>query len=71
MKRRSFSEERRRRYCVEHQKLVDALMRRDPEGARTAMQVHLRSVKTNLLGRDIAGGPYAPPVSVIRDDAGA
>jgi DNA-binding FadR family transcriptional regulator len=57
MKRRSFSEARRRQYCVEHEMLVDALMRRDPEGARSAMQVHLRSVKSNLLGGDIAGGP--------------
>lgn len=57
MKRRSFSEARRRQYCLEHGMLVDALMRRDPDGARSAMQVHLRSVKANLLGGDIAGGP--------------
>lgn len=51
MKRRAFTEERRRRYCDEHQALLDALMRRDPEGARSAMLSHLRSVESNLFDR--------------------
>jgi DNA-binding FadR family transcriptional regulator len=51
MKRRAFTEERRRRYCDEHQALLDALMRRDPEGARSAMLTHLRSVESNLFDR--------------------
>jgi DNA-binding FadR family transcriptional regulator len=49
MKKRSFTEERRRQYCAEHQTLVDALFRRDPEAARNAMLTHLQSVETNLL----------------------
>lgn len=51
MKKRSFSEDRRRRYCSEHQAFVDALFRRDPDAARSAMYVHLRTVEANMLGR--------------------
>ena len=51
MKKRSFSEDRRRRYCEEHGALVDALLRRDPDGARAAMQTHLKTVEANMLGR--------------------
>lgn len=51
MKKRSFSEERRLRYCVEHGALLDNLLRRDPDGARSAMTDHLVTVRTNLLGR--------------------
>jgi DNA-binding FadR family transcriptional regulator len=51
MKQRSFSPERRERYCVEHQAVVDALMRRDSEAARAAMQSHLKTVEANMLGR--------------------
>jgi DNA-binding FadR family transcriptional regulator len=51
MKKRSFSEERRLAYCDEHEKIVDALLRRDPEAARTAMLAHLGTVARNLLGR--------------------
>ena len=51
MKKRSFSEERRQTYCVEHQAILDALLRRDPEQARRAMLVHLQTVERNLLGR--------------------
>lgn len=50
MKKRAFSEERRLRYCDEHQAIVDALFRRDPVGAREAMLAHLRTVESNLLG---------------------
>jgi DNA-binding FadR family transcriptional regulator len=51
MKRRSFSEERRQRYCAEHGAVMAALRQRDPDGARTAMQAHLKTVETNVLGR--------------------
>jgi len=51
MKKRSFSEERRRTYCSEHQTILDALLRRDPESANQAMLAHLRTVERNLLGR--------------------
>ena len=51
MKKRSFSEERRQVYCIEHEQIVDRLLRRDPEGARTAMLAHLQTVARNLLGR--------------------
>jgi DNA-binding FadR family transcriptional regulator len=51
MKRRSFSEARRLAYCAEHGALVEALKRRDPDGARAAMLVHLKSVEANMLGR--------------------
>lgn len=51
MKRRSFSEARRRAYCAEHGALVTALKRRDADGARAAMLTHLKSVEANMLGR--------------------
>lgn len=51
MKKRSFSEERRVRYCAEHGALLDNLLQRDPEGARAAMAIHLATVSANLLGR--------------------
>ena len=51
MKKRTFSEERRRTYCGEHQAILDALLSRDPEGARRAMLSHLQTVERNLLGR--------------------
>jgi DNA-binding FadR family transcriptional regulator len=51
MKKRSFSEERRLRYCAEHGALLANLLRRDPEAARSAMAEHLATVSANLLGR--------------------
>ncbi len=51
IKKRTFSEERRRRYCAEHGALLDNLLSRDPEGARGAMAEHLATVSANLLGR--------------------
>jgi DNA-binding FadR family transcriptional regulator len=51
MKKRSFSEERRQTYCREHQAIVEALIERDPDGARQAMLAHLQTVERNLLGR--------------------
>lgn len=50
MKRRAFSPERKAHYCREHAALVEALLRRDAEGARAAMQSHLKTVRQNLLG---------------------
>ncbi len=51
MKKRSFSEERRRLYCAEHADILDALMRRDQNAGRQTMLTHLQSVERNLLGR--------------------
>lgn len=51
MKKRSFSEERRQTYCQEHQLIVNALFRRDPEAARNGMHAHLLTVERNLLAR--------------------
>lgn len=51
MKKRSYSEERRQTYCGEHQAVLDALVSRDPEGARQAMLRHLQTVARNMLGR--------------------
>lgn len=50
MKKRAYSEERKAHYCGEHDALLDALVRRDPEGARSAMIAHLKTVRHNLLG---------------------
>lgn len=57
MKKRSFSEERRGVYCVEHQVIVDALVRRDPEGSSQAMLEHLNTVQRNLLGKTTLSEP--------------
>jgi DNA-binding FadR family transcriptional regulator len=51
MKQRSFTEARRQRYCEEHAAIVAALLRHDPDNARAAMQTHLRTVATNIIGR--------------------
>lgn len=51
MKKRSFSEARRQIYCVEHEAVLDALFRRNPDAARRAMEAHLLTVERNLLGR--------------------
>ena len=50
IKLRSFSPERRRTYCEEHQAIVSALMRRDAEMAGAAMRSHLDTVSRNLFG---------------------
>lgn len=55
MKQRSFSEERRQRYCTEHAAILEAILRRDPSAARSAMQTHLVNVEHNLLGRQQSG----------------
>jgi DNA-binding FadR family transcriptional regulator len=51
MKKRSFTEERRQLYCREHGAILDALLRRDADGAKEAMMAHLGTVGRNLLGR--------------------
>lgn len=51
MKKRSFSEERRQNYCRQHDAIVAAILKRDPEAARAATLAHLRTVETNMLGR--------------------
>jgi len=51
MKKRSFSEDRRQVYNREHKAIVEALLARDPEGARSAMLGHLKTVEGNILGR--------------------
>ena len=51
MKQRSFSEERRLRYCAEHAAVFDGLAKRDPKAARDAMLAHLLTVRVNMLGR--------------------
>ncbi len=51
MKKRSFSEERRLRYCDQHDGIVAAILRRDPEAARAATLAHLKTVEANILGR--------------------
>ncbi|ORM36863.1 FCD domain-containing protein [Williamsia sp. 1135] len=50
LKRRTFSAERRQCYCDEHKAIVSAIEDRDPDAAREAMRVHLRHVRTTLLG---------------------
>jgi DNA-binding FadR family transcriptional regulator len=51
LKRRSFSQDRRLRYCDEHAAVVDAVLRRSPDEARAAMQAHLETVRANVIGR--------------------
>lgn len=51
MKARSFAEERRKNYCVEHERILEALHARHPEEASAAMRAHLLTVQVNLLGR--------------------
>ena len=51
MKKRSFSEERRQKYCQQHGAIVEAILRRDDEAAREATLAHLKTVESNMLGR--------------------
>lgn len=50
LKRRSFSTDRHRRYCTEHERIVAAVRDRDPQAARDAMRDHLQHVRRVLLG---------------------
>ena len=48
MKRRSFNEDRRKLYCTQHQKILDALVARTPQAASDAMAEHLLSIKKQM-----------------------
>ncbi|GHJ26696.1 transcriptional regulator [Streptomyces hygroscopicus subsp. sporocinereus] len=50
LKRRSFTPERHRCYCTEHEQIVTAVRERDPQAARDAMRTHLHHVRRVLLG---------------------
>lgn len=50
LKQRTFSPERHRCYCGEHDAIVDALTDRDADAAQDAMRTHLRTVRATLLG---------------------
>jgi len=50
IKRRTFSEDRRRAYCAEHASILSALASRDPQAALRAMTAHMASVGANLFG---------------------
>lgn len=51
LKRKTFSENRRRDYCQQHGNVVAALERRDADGAAQAMLVHIESIQLALFGR--------------------
>ncbi|MFE9926502.1 FadR/GntR family transcriptional regulator [Streptomyces sp. NPDC005774] len=50
LKRRSFSTERHRCHCTEHEQIVTAVRERDPQAARDTMREHLHHVRRVLLG---------------------
>ena len=50
IRRRSFNLERKRAYCDQHAGIVQALVRRDADGAAKAMLAHLNSRSFNLFG---------------------
>lgn len=50
IKRRSYSELRRKHYCDEHELIVQAMFSRNGDGAAEAMKTHLLSVNRNLFG---------------------
>ncbi len=50
MKRRRYSEARRRSYCSDHEAILQALFARDAERAAEAMKTHLLNVHRNLFG---------------------
>lgn len=49
LKTRSLRPERRALYQQQHEKIVNALIDRNPEGAHDALDEHLRAVRDNLL----------------------
>lgn len=51
LKRKSFSENRRRDYCAQHGDVVMALENRDADGAARAMILHLEAIELALFGR--------------------
>jgi DNA-binding FadR family transcriptional regulator len=50
IKRRTFSEERRLAYCIDHALIVETLAARDADRASHAMRAHLVAVSANLFG---------------------
>lgn len=52
VKRRSFTDERRAQYQLDHHELVDAIDDRDGEAAATVMRRHLLRIRGALLGAD-------------------
>ena len=50
LKRRNFTNDRRRAYERDHRAIVEALEQRDSETARKAMREHISRVRGNLLG---------------------
>jgi DNA-binding FadR family transcriptional regulator len=59
IKRRSFSPQRRARYCDEHEAIVAALLRRDANAASQAMLAHLKTVEINLTTAPALGAEPA------------
>jgi DNA-binding FadR family transcriptional regulator len=51
LKRKTFSENRRREYCEQHATIVGALQNRDADGAAQAMIRHIEAIETALFGR--------------------
>ncbi len=51
LKRKSFSENRRRDYCQQHGDIVVALEKRDADGAAQAMLMHIEAIELALFGR--------------------
>jgi DNA-binding FadR family transcriptional regulator len=51
LKRKSFSENRRRDYCAQHAEVVAALENRDADGAAHAMLRHIEAIEVALFGR--------------------
>lgn len=50
LKQRTFTPERHRCYCGEHDAIVAGLADRDADAAHQAMRTHLRTVRATLLG---------------------
>jgi DNA-binding FadR family transcriptional regulator len=51
LKRKAFSQDRRRDYCAHHAQVIGALENRDAEGAAQAMRLHIEAIETTLFGR--------------------
>ena len=51
LKRKTFSENRRRDYCAQHASVVAALENRDADGAAQAMLRHIEAIEVALFGR--------------------
>jgi DNA-binding FadR family transcriptional regulator len=51
LKRKTFSENRRRDYCAHHGEVIAALQNRDALGAAEAMRLHIEAIELALFGR--------------------